>query len=57
MSVENFGCGDLEYYKPMVVTTKRVEHDFWLKFIGLKNRGGNYGLWVLYKIVYETMEK
>ena len=33
-----------------------VEHDFWLKFSGVKNLGGNYGLWVFYKIVYKTME-
>ena len=35
---------------------KGEEHDFWLKFSGVKNLGGNYGLWVFYEIVYNTME-
>ena len=51
------GGGKLEYYKSMEGTTKKgegkfwnfngvkqkgVEHDFWLKFSGGKNLGGNY---------------
>ena len=31
-------------------------HNFWPNFSGVKNLGGNYGLWVFYKIVYKTME-
>ena len=35
---------------------KGVEHSFWLKFNGVKNLGGNYRLWVFFKLIYKTKE-
>ena len=58
------GVGNLNIINQWGEPRKR-ETKFWnfsegkekrLKFSGVKNLGGNYGLWVFYKIVYKTME-